>query len=200
MSAGTGISAHAATGRVRALLGSILLAIVPAAWPATAATAPDAAAKAPPAGRTAPGDLGDLAWMTGRWEGEADGTTTEEIWLEPRGGIMLGLHRDLPASGRASFEYLRIENEDDGIVYMASPGGAPPTPFLLVSSGVKTSKRAVFENPGHDFPERITYWLGEDGRLHTRVEGRIDGKPASKEWSWSRRRRAVREPARRPAP
>lgn len=138
--------------------------------------------------------------MTGHWEGEANGVSSEEIWLEPRGGMMLGLHRDLPASGRASFEYLRIENENDGIVYMASPGGAPPTPFLLVSSGVKESRRAVFENPGHDFPERITYWLGEDGQLHARVEGRIDGKPASREWIWSRRRGAVRKPAGTTAP
>ena len=127
--------------------------------------------------------LADLSWMTGRWEGDAAGTSMEELWTDPRGGVMLGLHRDVSPAGRAIFEYLRIVEEEGGIAYMASPMGRPAIRFALVSAG---ASRAVFENPEHDFPRRITYWLGKDGKLHARVEGEEGGTPSAMEWAWSR--------------
>jgi hypothetical protein len=102
----------------------------------------------------------------------------EEIWIEPRGGMMLGLHRDVHESGRAFFEYLRIEEGQAGVVYLASPSGRPAVPFRLVESG---PARAVFANPAHDYPQRILYWL-EDGALHARIEGDTDQGARSSEW------------------
>jgi hypothetical protein len=127
--------------------------------------------------------LDDLAWLCGYWVGEAKGVTMEECWLPPSGGLILGLHRDVMPSGKSFFEYLRIEEGEKGIAYMASPSGIPPTPFWLTSSG---SSKAVFENPEHDFPQRITYWLDEEGVLHSRVEGPGEGNTRVEEWFWRR--------------
>jgi uncharacterized protein DUF6265 len=128
-------------------------------------------------------DVAALEWMAGRWEGTTDGVAMEEHWLPARGGAMLGVHRDVAGGRMVSFEFLRIESDAQGIVYLASPKGRPATPFRLVESG---KARAVFANPQHDFPERILYWLGEDGSLHARIEGNQGGKPASEEWAWKR--------------
>ena len=35
----------------------------------------------------------DLAWMAGCWADAEEGQRTEECWLAPRGGMMLGVHR-----------------------------------------------------------------------------------------------------------
>ena len=104
----------------------------------------------PPEARAAVPQLEQVAWLAGSWAGESRGTRQEELWLAPAGGLMLGLHRDVGASGKASFEYLRIEQHADGVIYQASPAGAPPTPFRLTEA---TAIRAVFSNPGHDFPK-----------------------------------------------
>ena len=127
----------------------------------------------------APPKLEDLAWMSGHWSATKDGVVMEEIWTTPRGGIMLGLHRDA-RDAKASFEFIRIAQTADGIVYFAQPGGRPPTPFTLVESG---GTRAVFANPKHDFPKRIIYWMN-DGQLCARVEG--DGESAE-QWCWAKR-------------
>jgi hypothetical protein len=121
--------------------------------------------------------------MTGSWQGSDGGMEMEEVWLPPKGGAMLGLHRDVAKGRMVFFEFLRIEADKDGLVYLASPQGKPATPFRLVESA---KNRAVFANPAHDFPERILYWLADDGRLHAKIEGSPGGKPASQEWSWSR--------------
>lgn len=127
--------------------------------------------------------LDPVAFMAGTWTGEDRGVRTEEYWTVPAGGLMLGLHRDV-AQGRAVFfEFLRIEATPNGIVYLASPKGAPATPFVLIESG---SNRAVFENRKHDFPTRIIYRLTSDGSLHARVEGTRKGKPAFEEWTWKK--------------
>jgi hypothetical protein len=61
----------------------------------------------------------------------------------------------------------------DGVVYIAQPGGRPPTEFALTSGG---SGLAVFENPAHDFPKRLSY--RRTGRtLLVEVEGAEKGKP-----------------------
>jgi hypothetical protein len=127
-------------------------------------------------------DVSALAWMAGSWAGKDGPLDMEEHWLPPKGGAMLALHRDVVDGRMVSFEFLRIEKDAEGIVYLASPKGRPATPFRLVESG---EKRVVFENAQHDFPRRILYWLGEDGRLHARIEGTQGGKAASEEWAWS---------------
>ena len=124
----------------------------------------------------------DLAWMAGHWASESDGTRSEEGWFAPAGGILVGLHRDVRPDGRAFFEYLRIESGEDGVAYVASPMGRPGTPFALVACG---DARAEFENPEHDFPQRIVYAV-EGDELVARIEGRVDGESRSSEWRWRR--------------
>lgn len=123
--------------------------------------------------------LSDLSWMTGRWTATIDGVEMEELWNEPRGGLLLGLHRDISPK-RTNFEFLRIAETKEGIVYLAQPGGKAPTSFRLTES---STNRVVFSNPEHDFPKRILYWL-KDGQLCARVEG--DGGQGM-EWCWSRK-------------
>ena len=70
-----------------------------------------------------------------------------------------------------AFEYLRIVERDGGLVYIAQPGGRPPTEFVLTEL---TTTRAVFENPRHDYPRRIVYELSDEGRLSATV-GQLKG-------------------------
>ena len=118
--------------------------------------------------------IDDLAWMSGHWSGGE----VEELWLEPKGDLMLGMSRTVRKNGRTAFEFVRIAKTDDGIAYIAQPGGKPPTSFKLVES---RPGRVVFANPAHDFPKRIVYELRE-GKLCARVD---DGKDGD-EWCWSR--------------
>jgi hypothetical protein len=108
----------------------------------------------------------DLAWLAGHWCGERDGTTIEELWLA-RGGYLLNLSTTTRGEALVSFEYTRIEARAGGVVFVAQPGGVPPVEFALVDSG---PQRLVFENPTHDFPQRVSYWRDEDG-LHAEIAG-----------------------------
>jgi len=137
-------------------------------------------------GAAAPaGEVERLGWLEGRWVGEKDGFSTEELWTAPRGGALLGLHSDVKAGRLVSWEFLRIADPGDGLTYFASPRSAAPTPFKMVENG---DRRAVFENRQHDFPQRILYWLDAQGALHARIEGPQEGRTVSEEWVWTKAR------------
>jgi len=123
-----------------------------------------------------------LAWMAGSWGSAPGAMETEEHWTAPKAGSLLGMNRTTKGGKTVMFEFLRIEARPDGIYYLASPGGRPPTPFKLKESD---KEKVVFENPEHDFPQRILYWKNGQS-LCARIEGTQKGKPAGQEWCWKR--------------
>lgn len=124
----------------------------------------------------------DLDWLQGDWCGERQGVQNEEHWGSARAGVMLGWHRDTRDGKLVGFEFMRITFDAEGIRFHAQPGGQPETIFPATTH---EPGRIVFEQPGHDFPKRVTYRREADGRLFARVDdGRDDG--AAMEWTWSR--------------
>ena len=117
--------------------------------------------------------ISDLAWLAGAWVGtRSSGSSIEERWSPPLGGAMLAVSRTVNTRGKmGAFEFLRIVERDGGLVYIAQPGGAKATEFVLTELG-KT--RAVFENPRHDSPQRIVYELSAEGRLSATI-GQLKG-------------------------
>ena len=124
--------------------------------------------------------LKQLAWLAGHWAATVGDLHMEEAWTGPKGGVMLGVHRDVRVGGRAFFEYLRIEARDGDVVYIASPMGSDATEFALKRV---EDRRVVFENPEHDFPQRIIYHRDGD-RLSARAEGVVDGELVGQQWEW----------------
>ena len=92
--------------------------------------------------------------------------------LDERRGV--GVSRTVARGRMTAFEFLRIVERDGGLVYVAQPGGATKTEFVLVELG---ANRAAFENPRHDFPQRIAYEVSEDGRLTASIGFARGGRP-----------------------
>ena len=121
--------------------------------------------------------LSDLAFMSGCWRGKLAGQngTIEERYNPAAGGVMLGTSQVVVDGRTAFFEFIKVEQTDGGVVMTPAPRGKLSVPFKLVHLD---GKKAVFENPAHDFPKRIAYELRESGSLVARIEG---DKPEQRE-------------------
>jgi len=108
-----------------------------------------------------------LDWMAGNWCADSGGTAVEEVWLPPRGGVLVGLGRTYTPDRTVGFEFLRIAEVEGVQIYIAQPGGQPPTNFARTAGGENWVR---FENPQHDFPQRIEY-RRDGGNLHAEVGG-----------------------------
>lgn len=132
---------------------------------------------------TQPTELAELGFIHGAWACDRPNSRTEEFWSPPRAGTMLGASRTMRGDKTVFFEYFRIEQREDGIVYVAQPGGRAPTEFKMTSfDGV----RAVFENPAHDFPTRIVYEKIDARTMKASIHGTQNGQPAEQSWELRR--------------
>lgn len=158
----------------------ILLTALFAAPAIFAADAPVAT----PANATADIALDRFAWLAGRWTFDENGAITEEIWSTPSANLMVGMSRTLKGGKTVSFEFMRLQKREDGIYFIAQPGGKPPVDFRLASID---AAEAVFVNPGHaDHLQRIVYRRNADGSLTARIEGNDNGKAFSKDFPYRR--------------
>ena len=124
--------------------------------------------------------LSSMGWISGAWARFDGKVHMEEYWSAPGGGMILGVHRDVFEGGRTFFEYLRIEQRGDDVFYIAMPSNQKPDEFRLTEL---SEARAVFENPEHDFPQKIIYERDGD-RLTATVEGIVHGERRSSGWQW----------------
>lgn len=124
----------------------------------------------------------NLNWLAGDWKTSPGQQWTEEHWNVPRARAMLGTSRSGSGTTMREYEFLRITHDTDGgLTYWGSPGGKTPVPFRLVRSGPML---AVFENPAHDYPQRITY-----RRTGSKLVATISDIDSGKAMSWTYRRK-----------
>jgi hypothetical protein len=134
------------------------------------------------------GQLADLAFLQGTWRVEQNGVVTEETWIPPAGGTMLGVGRTIRGERTVFFEFLRLEQRDDGVFYIAAPRGQGATEFKLTVADIAAG-RFVFENPSHDFPQQISYERQPDGQsVRASISGLRRGQPATESWEYRRAR------------
>ncbi len=134
--------------------------------------------KLPPAAKAS---ISDLAWLTGNWNGTRRTSSIEERWSPPKGAAMLGVSRTVRGEKMTGFEYLRIIERDEGLVYVAQPGGRSATEFVLTRL---THRRVEFVNPRHDYPQRNVYELSDDDTLTASIGfaiGRLQGSEFKRE-------------------
>jgi hypothetical protein len=120
----------------------------------------------PPPTHTGP-TLTDVEWLLGDWVTDVDehGCVISERWHRESEMLFAGRGkaRCPEGSGEAHepfHEDLRMEADERGLVYVATPSGGARTDFDLTSGG---ATGFVAENPDHDFPTRIEYRRTETG-------------------------------------
>ena len=125
-----------------------------------------------------------LEWISGCWASDDGKERIEESWMKPAGQSMIGMSRTV-AGGKTVFtEHLQIRETNGQIAYIVSLGmGTKPTVFKLIKS---SDSEAVFENPEHDFPQRIIYRRESTDVLFARIEGQEKGVNKAMDFPYKR--------------
>lgn len=114
---------------------------------------------------------------------ETEGQVIEETWMPAHGTMMLGLSHTRVGDKTVGFEFMRIVFVDGVATFIAQPGGKPPTSFVRTDGGEFWAR---FENPAHDFPQRIEYRRVDD-RLMAEIGGPgDDGQEIAMQFEYQR--------------
>ena len=113
------------------------------------------------------------AFLTGCWAGNAGTTAFEEVWTRPASGSLMGISRTFKADRLVDSEFMRVDLRAGDVIFTPRIGTRQtPVEFRLKS---QTGTEIIFENPAHDFPQRVIY-RSTSGGLTGRIEGNANGK------------------------
>ena len=119
------------------------------------------------------------AWLAGTWAMQDGASWADELWTDPRGGVMVGIGRSGFGSDLKSWEVTRIVTRKDGsLAYVAQVDGQPAIEFPLV---LISAEAIEFANPAHDYPQRIRYW--RQGKLLMAEISKLDGSQTMR-WNY----------------
>jgi len=110
-----------------------------------------------------------VQWLAGQWTSVSERTVISENWqpLSDSSWEGTGETRDKTSGVLRGSESLRLLSMNDEVFYLAKVAHNDyPVAFKLTEC---SDTRAVFENPGHDFPKKIEYLLQPAGDLHVQV-------------------------------
>ena len=114
-----------------------------------------------------------LGFISGCWVLDDGKERTEESWMKPGGQSMIGMSRTVAGGKTVFVEYVQIKELNGKLAYIVSLGlGVKPVAFKMIKS---TDNEVVFENPEHDFPQRIIYRRDSADALFARIEGQEKG-------------------------
>lgn len=104
--------------------------------------------------------LDDLAWLTGRWEGEISNGWFEDYWSAPRAGMMMGMFRLVGPDDRTKvLEFEQIVETAEGVEFRFKHFSAEMEPWeeakrpLTLRLERIDAESAVFLDPTPDQPK-----------------------------------------------
>jgi hypothetical protein len=118
-------------------------------------------------------------WMAGTWMMQEGASWSDQLWTDPKGGLMLGVSRSGFGGQVENWDLAQIRVRPDGsMVYVVQPQGKAPVEFPMVL----ISEEAIeFANPANDYPQRIRYW--RQGKLLMAEISLLDGSNAMR-WNF----------------
>lgn len=96
---------------------------------------------------------------------------------------MIGTSRTFRDGRVAALEIVELTQKNNRLEYYAQPAGQPPATFLSTTIADST---VLFENPAHDFPQKIGYKRDGADSLTGWIEGTEKGQQRRIEFPYRR--------------
>lgn len=130
--------------------------------------------------------LEKMNWLLGSWGHTSKEGTLAENWVKANDSVYKGESFFIIGKDTVFAEYVDLAETNGKLIYSASAKGQnneKPVPFTMTSGDDKTT---VFENPEHDFPNKITYNRVNNDSLVATISGMQKGKPATETFAMKR--------------
>lgn len=121
-------------------------------------------------------------WILGNWENKTADGNLSETWKKVNDSTFHGQSYFIKEKDTLHFESITLQQKGEELSYSATVKGQnneEPVTFKLTNS---TDTQMVFENPKHDYPQKISYTQINDDSLVAEISGTLEGKPSSEKF------------------
>jgi hypothetical protein len=125
-------------------------------------------------------------WLIGEWENKQDGLNVTEIWKKESDNVFVGRSYTIRNNDTLSSERIRLEQKGDSLFYVPIVKNQNQGQVVKFALTTATDHQLIFENPTHDFPQKITYKLINNDSLFAEISGLYKGEEQSEKFSMHR--------------
>lgn len=128
--------------------------------------------------------IADFKWLEGKWLGTSEDMDFFEEWQPLKDNLLDGHGGGFSGADTLFSEKIQIEQRGDDLFYIANvQGSVGAVDFKF--TGYKNDS-IVFENPQHDFPQRVIYYRLPNDKLYACVDGKDEGVYSRIEFSYQK--------------
>lgn len=121
-------------------------------------------------------------WLLGKWETKTADGTLSESWKQLNDSTFQGKSFFIKDKDTLHFETITLQQKGEELFYNATVKGQNENKAVAFKMTVGTAKELVFENPKHDYPQKITYTQIKKDSLVAAISGIQLGKPSSEKF------------------
>jgi hypothetical protein len=137
--------------------------------------------------------MDQVSWVLGTWENTSAQGTFTEYWEKTSETVYSGTGIGVTPKGDTMFaEHIKLELVNDTLYYKPVVGGQNEGKETVFTEKSLSDSGFVFENPEHDFPQRIVYRKPTDSTLYARIEGKENGKDRQEEFQFRKKTPSTR--------
>lgn len=122
-------------------------------------------------------------WFLGHWENNSKEGNLSEIWTKENDSTFHGETYFVIDKKTVFSESVKLWQKENQLIYEVAVKGQndeKPVEFTLTSS---SDKQLIFENPKHDYPNKITYNQITKDSIVAEISGMKDGKSKSEQFA-----------------
>lgn len=134
------------------------------------------------------GQITKTQWLIGSWENKSEYGTLTENWEKINDSVFHGTSYFIKGKDTLHNETIELAQKGENLVYSPNVKGQnSDLPVVFKMTGA-TASQVVFENPAHDFPQKISYKLVNKDSIVAEISGIQQGKPASETYPMGRKK------------
>ncbi|MCV9930850.1 DUF6265 family protein [Flavobacterium sp. LS1R47] len=121
-------------------------------------------------------------WLIGKWENVTPQGTLTETWNKVNDSTFQGSSFFIKGKDTIHFESIKLQQNGEILTYNATVKGQNNDEAVAFKLTNSTEKGLVFENPKHDYPQKISYTKDANNTLTAEISGIQLGKPSSEKY------------------
>jgi hypothetical protein len=122
-------------------------------------------------------------WLVGNWENKSDDGNLLETWKKVNDSLYDGESYYIKGKDTLHSEKIQMKQEGETLYYIATVKGQNNDKPITFVRNDTIDKQLVFENPKHDFPQKISYSQIKKDSIVIEISGIQQGKPSSERFS-----------------
>jgi hypothetical protein len=122
-------------------------------------------------------------WLLGKWTQQSEQGILEETWKAVNDSTFEGTSYFIKGKDTLHNETIVLQQKGENLIYEATIKGEDNNEAVSFPLTSITEKNLVFENPKHDYPQKINYKLANTNTVIAKISGKQAGKVTSETYT-----------------